>query len=218
MIKTYRFRVYPTDEQKAALSCSFGSVRYVYNAALAYRCKAYERRGESISYCGTVKFLNKLKAAKPWLREAYSQSLQYPQGVKADFQRQMLYFPKTGWVSCVFHRCFKGGIRTVTLRKEKSGAYYASVLVDDGKKAEDIPAGRNVESESDLLGIDMGIKTLATCSDGTSHKNGKYLSKSEKRLKKEQRNLSRKKKGSKNRAEQRIKVARIHERILKEKI
>ena len=46
MIRTYRFRVYPTDEQKAALSCSFGSVRYVYNAALAYRCKAYERRAQ----------------------------------------------------------------------------------------------------------------------------------------------------------------------------
>ncbi len=248
MIRTYRFRMYPTDEQKAALSCSFGSVRYVYNAALAYRCKAYERRGESIYYYGTVKLLNKLKAAKPWLREVYSQclqmslrnldaafsnffrnpettgyprfkkkdsaqSLQYPQGVKADFQRQMLYFPKTGWVACVFHRRFKGGIRTVTLRKEKSGAYYASVLVDDGKKAEDIPAGRNVESESDVLGIDMGVKTLATCSDGTFYKNGKYLSESEKRLKKEQRNLSRKKKGSKNRAKQRIKVARIHERI-----
>ena len=63
MIRTYRFRVYPTDEQKAGLSCSFGSVRYFYNAAFAYRCKAYERRGESISYCGTVKLLNKLKAS-----------------------------------------------------------------------------------------------------------------------------------------------------------
>ena len=70
-----------------------------------------------------------------------------------------------------------------------------------------------MESESDVLGIDMGVKTLATCSDSTSYKNGKHLSKSEKRLKKEQRNLSRKKKGSKNKAKQRIRVARIHERI-----
>ena len=131
------------------------------------------------------------------MKKDSEQSLQYPQGVKADFQHQMLYFPKMGWVACVFHRRFKGGIRTVTLKKGKSGACYASVLVDDGKKAEDIPAGRNVESESDVLGIDMGVKTLATCSDGTFYKNGKYLSESEKRLKKEQRNLSRKKKGSK---------------------
>lgn len=246
MINAYRYRLYPTEAQIPVLAASFGAVRYAYNSALAYRSKAYKRRNESISYSDTVKLLNMLKKAKPWLRDAYSQSLQmalrnldtaftnffrnskdigypkykkkaavqslqYPQGVKADFREASLYFPKIGWIPCVFHRRFKGRIKTVTLRKEKSGKYYASVLVETEGKASVEP--RKVESEADVLGVDAGVKSLASCSDGSVFENSRYLSKSEKRLKREQKNLSRKKKGSKNREKQRIKVAGIHEKI-----
>lgn len=248
MVKAYRYRLHPDEEQLALLRRAAGSVRYVYNQGLEYRIKAYKRRGESMNYHDTRKLLNKLKKAKPWLRETYSQSLQmalrnldsaftnffhnpnqfgypnfkkkggrntvqYPQNCRADFQKQMLYIPKIGRVQCIFHKRFNGKIKTVTVSLEPSGDVYASVLVDDGKKHEDIPAERNVESEADVLGIDMGVKTLATCSDGTSYENGKYLSKAEKRLKREQRNLSRKKKGSSNRNKQRKKVAKINQRI-----
>ena len=80
-------------------------------------------------------------------------------------------------------------------------------------EAKPVPKVGMPESDADVLGVDMGIKTLATCSDGTSYGNGKHLEKSQKRLKKEQRKLSRKKKGSNNRKKQRIKVAKIHQRI-----
>ena len=63
-------------------------------------------------------------------RKADAQSLQYPQGVRADFRKASLYFPKIGWIPCEFHRRFEGRMKTVTLRKEKSGKYYASVLVE----------------------------------------------------------------------------------------
>lgn len=247
MIKAYHFRLYPTLSQIPLLASSFGAVRYVYNTALSYRSKAYKRRKESISYYDSVKLLNILKKAKPWLRDAYSQSLQmalrnldtaftnffrdpanvgypkfkkktsaqslqYPQKVKVNFQTAMIYFPKLGWVPCVFHRRFEGKIKTVTLAKETDGSYYVSILVENEDKAPSV-IQQNVNDESDVLGIDMGVKELCTCSDGTVFENNRYLTKSEKRLKREQKKLSRKKKGSSNRNKQRIKVARVHKKI-----
>ena len=247
MIKAYHFRLYPTLSQIPLLASSFGAVRYVYNTALSYRSKAYKRRKESISYYDSVKLLNILKKAKPWLRDAYSQSLQmalrnldtaftnffrdpanvgypkfkkktsaqslqYPQKVKVNFQTAMIYFPKLGWVPCVFHRRFEGKIKTVTLAKETDGSYYVSILVENECKAPAV-IQQSVNNEGDVLGIDMGVKELCTCSDGTVFENNRYLTKSEKRLKREQKKLSRKKKGSSNRNKQRIKVARVHKKI-----
>ena len=247
MIKAYHFRLYPTLSQIPLLASSFGAVRYVYNMALSYRSKAYKRRKESISYYDSVKLLNILKKAKPWLRDAYSQSLQmalrnldtaftnffrdpasvgypkfkkktsaqslqYPQKVKVNFQTAMIYFPKLGWVPCVFHRRFEGKIKTVTLAKETDGSYYVSILVENDCKAPAV-IQQSVNNEGDVLGIDMGVKELCTCSDGTVFENNRYLTKSEKRLKREQKKLSRKKKGSSNRNKQRIKVARVHKKI-----
>ena len=247
MIKAYHFRLYPTLSQIPLLASSFGAVRYVYNTALSYRSKAYKRRKESISYYDSVKLLNILKKAKPWLRDAYSQSLQmalrnldtaftnffrdpasvgypkfkkktsaqslqYPQKVKVNFQTAMIYFPKLGWVPCVFHRRFEGKIKTVTLTKETDGSYYVSILVENDCKAPAV-IQQSVNNEGDVLGIDMGVKELCTCSDGTVFENNRYLTKSEKRLKREQKKLSRKKKGSSNRNKQRIKVARVHKKI-----
>ena len=140
------------------------------------------------------------------------QTLQYPQGCRVDFQRQMIYLPKRGWAPCIFHRRFKGRIKTVTVSLEPSGDYYVSVLVDDmvpGTERQFLP----VRSEGDVLGVDAGVKNLAESSDGSVYANNRCLAKSEKRLKKEQRNLARKKKGSKNREKQRIKVAKINGKI-----
>ena len=247
MIKAYHFRLYPTLSQIPLLASSFGAVRYVYNTALSYRSKAYKRRKESISYYDSVKLLNILKKAKPWLRDAYSQSLQmalrnldtaftnffrdpanvgypkfkkktsaqslqYPQKVKVNFQTAMIYFPKLGWVPCVFHRRFEGKIKTVTLAKETDGSYYVSILVENDCKAPAV-IQQSVNNEGDVLGIDMGVKELCTCSDGTVFENNRYLTKSEKRLKREHKKLSRQKKGSSNRNKQRIKVARVHKKI-----
>ena len=247
MIKAYRFRLYPTLSQIPLLASSFGTVRYVYNTALSYRSKAYKRRKESINYYDSVKLLNILKKAKPWLKDAYSQSLQmalrnldtafinffrdpanvgypkfkkktsaqslqYPQKVKVNFQTAMVYFPKLRWVPCVFHRRFEGKIKTVTLTKETDGSYYVSILVENEDKAPAV-IQQTVNDEGDVLGTDMGVKALCTCSDGTVFENNRYLPKSEKKLKREQKRLSRKKKGSANRNKQRIKVAKVHKKI-----
>ena len=140
------------------------------------------------------------------------QSLQFPQNVKVDFHRQTTYFPKRGWIKTVFHRRFEGMIKTVTLTKETDGSYYVSVLVENESKTP-IVVPLSVNDKSDVLGIDMGVKELCTCSDGTVFENNRYLAKAEKRLKREQKRLSRKKKGSANRIKQRIKVAKVHKKI-----
>ena len=140
------------------------------------------------------------------------QSLQFPQNVKVDFQNQMTYFPKRGWMKTVFHRRFEGKIKTVTLTKETDGSYYVSILVENEDKTP-VVIQQSVNDESDVLGIDMGLKALCTCSDGTVFENNRYLAKSEKKLRREQKRLSRKKKGSANRNKQRIKVAEVNKKI-----
>ena len=216
MIKAYHFRLYPTLSQIPLLASSFGAVRYVYNTALSYRSKAYKRRKESISYYDSVKLLNILKKAKPWLRDAYSQSLQmalrnldtaftnffrdpasvgypkfkkktsaqslqYPQKVKVNFQTAMIYFPKLGWVPCVLHRRFEGKIKTVTLTKETDNSYYASILVENEDKAPSV-IQQSVNNEGDVLGIDMGVKELCTCSDGTVFENNRKVARVHKKI------------------------------------
>lgn len=247
MLKAFKYRLYPDDSQARLLRQHAGCCRYVFNMGLEYRRKAYRRRGESRGYGDTVRLLNIMKKEKPWLREAYSQSLQsalrnldtayvnffrdpghfgypnfkrktsvqsiqYPQNCKVDFQEQKLHVPKIGWVPCIFHRRFEGRMKTVTISIEPSGEFHVSILVENEDKTP-VVIQQSVKDESDVLGIDMGVKALCACSDGTVFENNRYLAKAEKKLKREQRRLSRKKKGSANRNRQRIKVAKINKKI-----
>ena len=247
MLKAFKYRLYPDDSQARLLRQHAGCCRYVFNMGLEYRRKAYRRRGESRGYGDTVRLLNIMKKEKPWLREAYSQSLQsalrnldtayvnffrdpghfgypnfkrktsvqsiqYPQNCKVDFQEQKLHVPKIGWVPCIFHRRFEGRMKTVTISIEPSGEFHVSILVENEDKTP-VVIQQSVKDESDVLGIDMGVKALYACSDGTVFENNRYLAKAEKKLKREQRRLSRKKKGSANRNRQRIKVAKINKKI-----
>ena len=246
MTMAYKFRLEPTRSQAQLLHQNAGCCRFVFNQGLDFRAKAWKRRGESRGLADTMRFLQQLKDAKPWLKDACAQSLQqslrnldaaftcffrdpghtgfprykrksgrqtmkYPQGCKVDFQKQRLFLPKVGWVACIFHRRFEGVVKTVTVSIEATGEFHASINVEVPAVAVKTP--EMPETEVDVLGVDMGVRTLATCSDGTSYGNGKHLARSQKRLVREQRKLSRKKKGSANRKKQKVKVAKIHERI-----
>lgn len=114
--------------------------------------------------------------------------------------------PKIGLVRVKKHRDFEGVIKSVTISQNPSGKYYVSVLADCGEQKE-LPKTENT------VGIDLGIKEFAITSDGEMIENPKLLRKSEKRLRKLQKDLSRCKKGSKNREKCRVKVARKHEHI-----
>jgi len=114
--------------------------------------------------------------------------------------------PKLGWVKIAQSKDVQGRILNCTITRTCSNRYFVSVCCTDV----DITP---YEQTGCVIGLDLGIKEFATTSDGDVIEKPKYLAKLEQRLKQEQRKLSRKQKGSKNRNKQRIKVARLHEKI-----
>jgi putative transposase len=137
------------------------------------------------------------------------QSIQYPQNVKAE--NGALKLPgKIGAVKVKIHRPIEGTIKTVTVSKEPSGKYYASILTE--------LEGDNPLSSTDgkVVGVDLGLKHFAVVSDGSKvskYDNSKHLAKHEKNLKRKQQKLARKQKGSNSRHKYRKVVARVYERV-----
>ena len=125
------------------------------------------------------------------------------------FEQGCVKLPKIGWVKTTLHRPFEGKIKTSTVKLTPSGRYRVSILVDDGL---DLPVPSTIEPDL-TVGVDLGIKSLAVASDGTVIENTQPLQAALVTLKKEQRILSRQKKGSKSRAKQRLIIAKCHEKV-----
>ena len=120
-----------------------------------------------------------------------------------------LKLPRIGRVHCMENAAKRvGGAKVLRMTiSQRAGRWYASLTVErDDKPAAEPPKGGAV-------GVDLGIKTLATLSDGTAIENPRYLEKSERKLKKAQRELSRKTRGSNRRNKAKAKVARINARV-----
>jgi len=147
------------------------------------------------------------------------QSFQLPQGVKADLEGRKVFLPKLKWVECAFSRTFTGAIKTVTVSRNPSGKHFVSFLVETG---EDKPVKKPINRDT-AVGVDLGVKTFAVLSTGRNgvpqvFENHKFLRRSLKRLRVEQRTMARRfKKGaaeqSKNWHKQRVIVAKLHETI-----
>lgn len=114
--------------------------------------------------------------------------------------------PKLGLVKCKVSKQIEGRILSVTVSQNSSGKYFVSVCCTDIEM-------KSLEPTGVVVGIDLGLHDFAITSDGEVIPNPKYLRKSEKKLAKLQRQLSRKTIGSNNRNKARIKVARQHERV-----
>jgi putative transposase len=114
--------------------------------------------------------------------------------------------PKLGLVKFAKSRDIQGRILNCTITKMCSGKYFISICCTDVEI-------EKYDDNKNIIGIDLGIKDFAICSNGETIANPKYLSKLEKKLKREQRKLSKKKKGSKNRNKQRVKLNIVHEKI-----
>ena len=125
--------------------------------------------------------------------------------IKVSFENSRIKLPKLKWVKAKIHREFIGKIKSVTISQVPSGKYFVSILVE----TEHIP----MKSTGRMIGIDLGIKDLLITSDGEKFDNIRTTKKYEDKLAKEQRKLSHKVKGSKNWNNQKIKVARIYEKI-----
>ena len=124
------------------------------------------------------------------------QSFQVVQNTNVDFTNNRIYIPKfKEGIKCKLHRTFDGEIKTSTISKTPTGKYFISILV---KLQDNMPTKKPID-ENKAVGIDLGIKTFATLSDGQEIQNPRNLKNAMKKLKRLQRNLSRKTKGSSNR-------------------
>ncbi|WP_293346526.1 MULTISPECIES: IS200/IS605 family element RNA-guided endonuclease TnpB [unclassified Microcoleus] len=240
MLKAFKYRIYPTSEQSILLAKSFGCARWFYNYTLNLTSETYKQTGKGLSRNEIINLLPSLKKEYEWLTEAPSQALQqaalnlssaflnffegrakypnfkkkrnrqsirFPQGCK--LKDDILRLPKIGDVHCKVSRQPEGTLKSVTVSVNPSGEYFAACLYDDGKNLPE------KSSEGKAIGIDVGLTHYAITSDGTKHGNPKYYRKYEKKLARRQKQLSHKLKGSNNRHKARIKVAKVHAKIVR---
>ena len=254
MIETYKFRLYPNDEQKVLLAKHFGSVRFVYNWALEFNQKLYasEQKYKNSIAMGCDGDFVKLKQEHEWLKEVNAQSLiasvghldrafnnffahrsgypkfkskfdnnqsfEVPQNLKLDFKHGKIQIPKflkqkkcDNRIKCVFSRKVKHGkIGTATISRNPSGQYFVSFIVHTDEK---YPEFDKQITKENSLGIDFGLKHFLNLSNGKRIDSPEYFKQSLVKLRFEQKKLSKKQNGSKNKEKQRVKVARVHQHI-----
>ena len=156
-----------------------------------------------------TRFFREKKGFPKFRNRHGKQRIQFVNNVEVDFGAGKVRLPKIGWVRAFISRPFEGKMGTCTVSRNPAGKYFISVLVDT---PEPIPAKRPV-SEATAVGIDVGLTTFATLSDGSTIANPRHLQQGEARLKCLQRRLSRKVKGSKRRERAKLAVAKHHYRI-----
>ena len=240
MQKGVKFRAYPSKEQQNLINQTFGCCRLIYNKGLVMRNDGY-KNGQKIGYNQTSAMLTELKKSDDFafLKNVDSIALQHSlrdldgsfknffekrarhpqfknkhnncqsyrtinQGNNIRIVGKYIKLPKLGYVK-IKQSMEVGHINNVTIKRTPTGKYFVIL---------------NVNFEPDVrpnagcvIGIDVGIKEFYTDSNGKIVHNPKYLEKSIHKLVREQRRLSRKQKGSHNRNKQRIKVAKVHEKI-----
>ncbi|MDG6964953.1 MAG: transposase, partial [Nitrososphaerota archaeon] len=151
-------------------------------------------------------------------------SFAYPQAyngsVKLDSVRRRIFLSKVGNVKAVFHRPLPkdARVKTCTVVREPDGEWYASLVYDEVVPLQDVrtPAMQQQPAGSPV-GVDLGLLSLIATSDGEKVEHPKLLRKAEKRLKRLQRSLSRKRKGSNNRSRARHRLASQHARVRRQR-
>ena len=164
--------------------------------------KNFFRRVKQGGAVGFPKFKSK-KNNKQSYRTQYTKT---SAGGNIRIEGNKIMLPKLKWVKFKNSRQFNGQIKNVTVSKTKTNKYFISVLVD----IENIQLPKNNNS----VGIDLGLKEFAITSDGVIYHNPKWLRTLEYKIKFQQRALTRKKKGGKNYEKNRLRIARLHEKIV----
>jgi len=252
--KAYKFRIYPNKEQEILIAKTIGCSRFVFNHFLDKWNSAYNEAGKGLTYNACSSQLTQLKKELIWLKEVDSIALQSSLKNLADaysrfFKKQnkaprfkskknrvqsyvtkhtngniavvgnKIKLPKLGLVKFAKSREVEGRILSATIRRNPSEKYFVSILAE----TEVQPLKKTASS----IGIDLGITDFAILSDGRKIDNNKFTSKMEKKLKREQRKLSRRALNAKNSGvnlldaknyqKQKIKVARLHERVMNQR-
>ena len=149
-------------------------------------------------------------------KKSEKQSFQVPQSGRFDVRNNRIYIPKfKDGIYCKIHRKLpKGRQGTITISKNPSGKYFASVLVE----INEILPEKQLPVKESTVGIDFGLKTFLTTSKGEKIYSPEYLKQSLDKLQKLSRKHSKKQKGSKNKEKERIKLARLHEKISNQRL
>lgn len=236
------FRIYPTKEQQQFFLQDIGNQRFIWNYVLGKSIEKYKQENKFIWYNEAASLLPELKKELEWLKLGNSQALQQTlkdldQAFKVAFKKagQRSGFPKFKKKShggscrypsgCVIigntisvpklktkikirGKNLPNEVKSVTIILRPSGKWFISCVVE-------IPEVEKVQinENSKAVGIDLNSRFFAALDTGDAVVNPKHLLKKEKALKRYQRRMARKVKGSKNREKQRIKVARKHEQV-----
>lgn len=237
--KSYKFKMEPTSSQKVLLAKHFGSCRFLFNYFLHERKEKYLNEKTSLSFYDNSKALTELKTQDgfSWLKEVSSQSLQasirnldvaykkffnkqnrFPK-FKSKNSKQSFKIPQNVFVKedkliiskfregirIIQHRELEGKILFAVISKTPTGKYFVSITCEVDHIS--------IQKMDGKVGIDTGIKDLAILSNGKRYGNIKVLKTNLKKLKYEQRQLSKKRKGSNSRNKQRKQVASLYVKI-----
>jgi putative transposase len=239
--KVYRFRMRPTKTQEAGLYRMAGARRYVYNWALSRRKGHYAEHGEDISARELSSELTALRGQPEtlWLKEADSQMLQQalrdvdrafvaffekrsrfprlrskkaehftfriPQRVRIEDGR--VYVPKVGWVRIRQSREVEGTTKSATFKRDATRHWYVALTTESEMPDAEPPAPANP------IGVDLGLKDLFVHSDGKRVPAPRFARRADWRLRRAQKNLSRKKPGSRRGEKAKRRVARVHRKV-----
>lgn len=237
--KAYKFRIYPNTEQKILFAKTFGCVRFIYNRMLADKIKHYEETKQKLNntpaqYKNGFEWLKEVDSlalanAQMNLQAAYNNFFKNPKTGYPKFKSKKsnrrsyttncinqnvgvengyIKLPKVGLVKLKQHRDIPSDykLKSVTISQNPSGKYYASVLFEYENQVQE-------QLLQSFLGLDFSMHELYKDSNGSEPVYPRYYRQAEKRLRCEQRKLSLMQKGSKNRDKQRIKVAKLHEKV-----
>lgn len=242
-MKTFKYRLQPSKSQRTKLMQTLELCRWVYNETLATRKKAWEQEHKILSLYDTNKLLTIWKQEHPELKGVYSQGLQNVQervdlafkaffrrvkaGEKAGYPRfrgsgwydsftfkqfgfklldNSLFLSKIGAIKIVLHRPIEGRIKTLTIQRDAVGNWYACFACE--VEADPLP-------DNELaVGIDVGLESFATLSNGVKVDNPRFFRRDEKELAKAQRKLAKAMKGTPERAKRCKAVQHIHQRIV----
>lgn len=242
MRRTFKYRARINKEAETNCNKWLWACRTLYNLGLEQRILSYKQFKKSISVYEQMKQLPELKQEFPDFKTVNSQALQevlrrldrtfqsffkngfgFPR-FKSRNRYHSFTLTQSGWKLegrylhvknigkfKLFHsRPIEGTIKTVTIKRTSTNKWFVSFSCDD------VPVKELPETNAEI-GIDVGIKHFLVDSDGNSVENPKYFRKSEKLLKRRQRKLSRKKRGSNRRGKARILVAKAHEKIVNQR-
>ena len=243
MLKAYKYRIYPNNEQKIQIAKTFGCCRFVYNQTLAYRKEVYEKEKKSVSKTDCNNYCNRqLKKEYEWLKEvdkfALTNAIYNMDAAYQKFFKEHVGYPKfkskhnnhksytTNFTNGNITVDFENNrVKLPKLKNIKAKLHRNFSGQIKSATISQVPSGKYyvsilVETEHMELahtnqntGIDLGIKDLCITSDGKKYENPKIIRKYEKKLIKLQRQLAHKEKRSQNYYKIKKKIALCYEKI-----